>query len=294
MNERKAPPPAASTGPFLSEKLRTLAGCVLEAVPRLQGAADDQAVHDLRVAVRRTRTVLEAGREVFGRFRADEARRSLRDVQRATGALRDEEVLLDLVTSFGLDRADVRAWIEVRRRRERRLRGQLLRAVRSGEIERALRLIDALLAFRVKPSRERRLEKFARRAVLGGQRDVTRLGAPSLEDATALHQLRIAHKRLRYTVETFAEALPESVRALAPVAARYQARLGALHDVDVAIASVRRARALTDPARTALLQALHGARLQRASAFSALGAGASLAPLAHTSGRASLRKTSTR
>lgn len=291
---------AAPAGPFLVAELRALDARLESTAARVLTEGDDEAVHDLRVALRRTRTVLEVGRRVLGRFRAEAVRRALRDVHRATGALRDEEVLLDLVASLGVDHPTVAAWLESRRRRERRLRQELVRQLRAGDVDRGRRLLEALLAFPIKPSRERRLSKLARRAVDRARREVHRRRQARADDAEALHRLRIACKRLRYTCDTFAGALPEHVAALAHQAARLQNRLGELHDVDMAIATVRRARALLEPARSELLAALSRMRARRAAAYvreaaaSPLVGAAALALPIHAVGTASLRKISTR
>jgi CHAD domain-containing protein len=296
-------PPLASTyaavGPFLAARLRALDELLRDVAPRVVAAGDDEAVHDVRVALRRTRTALEAGRPVLGRFHADEVRRALREVMQATGALRDEEVLLELIGSLGVEREDVTAWLETRRTRERRLRGAVVRTVREGALDRGRELLGALLAFRVDPKRERRLSKFARRAVERARREVERRRDARLDDANALHDLRIAYKRLRYTVETFADALPRDLAALAHPAARLQGKLGDLHDVDVAVACVRRARTLTDEGRAALLVALERERAARVAAYAReLGiAYVSDAPLVvppQPAGDDSLRKISTR
>jgi CHAD domain-containing protein len=239
--------------------------------------------------------VLQVGREIFGRFRADEVRRALRDVHRATGALRDEEVLLELIESLEVERPDVRSWIEARHRRERRLRTALRRGIRAGDIDRGRELLGALLAFRVKPSRERRLSKFARRAVDGARDGIERMGRPLLDDVEGLHLLRIRYKALRYTVETFAPALPEDIQALAPVAARFQSKLGDVHDADVGLVCIRQARLLTDTAKTALTLALAKVRQERIESYARLVAHHDVPrPSLHAAGTASLRKISTR
>jgi adenylate cyclase len=260
--------PPQMTGAFLVEKLRALDARLQAAAPRVAASSkDEHAVHDLRVALRRARTVLEVGRRVLGRFQADEARRALRDVQRATGTLRDEEVLLDLFASLGVKDPAVAHWMETRHARERRLRRALVRAIRDGQLERGHRMLEALASFPVKPSRDKRLSKVARRAVEKARRDVFRLRGARLDDPEALHRLRIAYKRLRYVVETFAEALPPDLAALAQPASRFQGRLGDLHDVDVAVLAVRRARALPEAARAALLDALQRVRKDRLASY---------------------------
>jgi len=280
----------------LTAELRTLHARLEEAGQRVLRTGDELAVHDLRVAIRRTRTLLEVGREVFGRFHADEVRRALRDLQRATGTLRDEEVLLDIVTSLPLHTSDVSRWVATRRARERRLRAGVRRLVRTGEIERARALLEALLAFPIKRSRDKRLVKFARRAVEHAKREVQRRRSAA-HDAQSLHQLRVAYKRLRYTAETFVDVLPLDLGAnLVRSAASFQKRIGDVHDVDVVIASVQRARGLHGPSRQALLVALTHLRVERESQLlKELGWGDRRPPASsHSVGTDSLRKISIR
>jgi len=269
------------------------------AKPRVLAEGDKDAVHDLRVALRRTRTILDVGRSVFGRFHADEVRRALGKVQRATGVLRDEEVFLDLIASLtlGPERCDVEKWIEVRKRRERDLRGELRRGLRAGNLDRGLRLLDAMLMFPVKPSRDRRLTKFARRAVEDEKREVERRRAAPSNDAEELHELRMSYKRLRYTVETFAEAPGGDLAVpFAQSAARFQGLLGHIHDADVAEAAVRRARGLSSEARAAVLHRLSELRAGRLRAYDKARATVRDRTMAgvYASGTDSLRKTSTR
>ncbi|MBV9945748.1 MAG: CHAD domain-containing protein [Myxococcales bacterium] len=257
-----------SAGAHLVGTLRALEARLAQTAARVVAATPDpEAVHDLRVAVRRTRSVLETGRAVLGPFHADEVRAALREVQRATGALRDEEVLLELVASLAVPDEDVKAWLETRRVRERRLRRALVRLVTSGALDRGRVLLDAMLAFRTNPRRDRRLSKFARRAVLRARRRSERLRMAPLDDAAALHELRIAYKRLRYVVETFAGVLPPDLAELARTASRLQTRLGTVHDIDVAVGSVLRARSLTDEGRRHLLAALERRREEGIAAY---------------------------
>ncbi|HEY6405973.1 MAG TPA: CHAD domain-containing protein [Ktedonobacteraceae bacterium] len=54
-----------------------------------------------------------------------------------------------------------------------------------------------------------------------------------------LHNLRIAAKRLRYTLEVFEDALPYACHAIVKELTSIQDELGALHDSDVMIALLR-------------------------------------------------------
>lgn len=51
-----------------------------------------------------------------------------------------------------------------------------------------------------------------------------------------LHNLRIASKRLRYTLEIFADVLPEESSSVIEEVTQIQEELGALHDSDVMVA----------------------------------------------------------
>jgi hypothetical protein len=54
-----------------------------------------------------------------------------------------------------------------------------------------------------------------------------------------LHNLRIAAKRLRYTLEIFEDVLPSTCQSIANELAQIQDELGALHDSDVMTALLR-------------------------------------------------------
>jgi CHAD domain-containing protein len=269
------PAPAAprqeTIGPFLTAKLRGLQEKLEAIKPRLLASGDAEAVHDLRVGLRRARTVLAVGRSVFGRHYADQVRAAFRDVHQATGALRDEEVLLELIAALdaGPEWPEVHAWLDVRRRRERSLRARLRRMVQAGALDTGLRLLDALLLFQVKPSRDRRLTKFARRSIEQAKQKVDRGKAIAEEAPETLHELRVLYKGLRYTAETFADA-PGSEEASAAVArssSRFQGLLGKVHDAEVADGAVRRSRGLSDATRATLLRQLALSRETRLQAY---------------------------
>lgn len=63
--------------------------------------------------------------------------------------------------------------------------------------------------------------------------------APAILDpanVSELHDMRIAAKRLRYTLEVFAPALPpDQIKTVLAMVANLQERLGAIHDCDVLV-----------------------------------------------------------
>lgn len=83
-------------------------------------------------------------------------------------------------------------------------------------------------------------------------------------DVRGLHNLRIAAKRLRYTLEIFEDALPPASQPIANELAQIQDELGALHDADVMIALLRLCMGGED-AGVAYEQALVKAGAQKSS-----------------------------
>lgn len=233
---------------------------------------DAEAVHDLRVGLRRLRTLLRPARAIYGKKRIRAASDELRRFAQATGIVRDEEVLHETLAGLGLPRRTRRAldaWLRSRRRRERELRKAAVELLTSPaaalglpSLEAALTTLEAALKPRRKGKGKQSAADVARAALdaaIDGVHEIGALG-PSAADPLAMHALRIREKRLRYTAEIFAEVLPGESARLAKDAARMQKRLGELHDLDQAIAVVLQARSLGRPARPAVLQALRDAR----------------------------------
>lgn len=240
--------------------MRRLATELAATLPRVRGRTDDEAIHDMRVALRRLRVVVRIARPVFGRFYCDSIRGTLARVQRASGALRDEEVLRETLAGLAVGSPELDAWIVRRARREETLRGIVEHRLRAGDVRRPLRELHALLVLPVPPNRRRPVSAFAHKATARARKEVERRRDAHESDAAALHELRIAYKRLRYTTEIFAEALPPDVAALAGPAARFQKRLGAVHDLDVAQMVIGRTRSLPSIAKARVLEAIARAR----------------------------------
>lgn len=252
-------------GAYVREKLRALDAPLVEAAPRVATRGDDEAVHDLRVAIRRLRTLLKMSRTLFGRWHTDAVRSAFAEVMRATGELRDEEVLEETL-SGATEGSEFESWLQGRKAREAKLRQAVVTRIQRGELEHARRMLDALLIFPIEPRRDVPLARFARRTVERARRKVEKKRDVEVTDALGLHDLRIAYKELRYSIELLTEALPIDARALLGPATVFQKRLGDLHDVDVAIEVIEAATELTaqtrDRARTSL-EALRAKKLEK-------------------------------
>jgi CHAD domain-containing protein/adenylate cyclase class IV len=212
---------------------------------------DIEDLHQMRVATRRMR----AAWRVFGdAFRPDKTRRMrqrLRSVARDLGAVRDLDVLIDGLESYRaeLSPADRRALDplvnEWHARRER------ARAVLTAELDSDgySRFVDEFLAFvetegaavrPVGPTEPHRIRDTTPSHIWLAYEQV-RAYEPVLRwaDVPTLHELRIAAKWLRYTMEFVRETLgPESGTLIEKVVA-LQDHLGLLHDADVSAALAR-------------------------------------------------------
>lgn len=245
---KRSAPPASLTGDYARRKLRELDHAIVLARKRVvEDPNDHDAVHALRVAIRRLRTMLEATRAIFGKWRATLVRKAFAEVMRTTSPLRDEEVL-QATLARASDAPAFVAWARARSRRTRELRHEVTKDLDRDALDRAHRLLDALLTFPIRPDRDRDLVDFARKIAAKAGRSVTKKSAADVRDAKALHELRIAYKRLRYLLELFQEVLPEPERALVTETLEgtvaFQKRLGDLHDIDVAFAIVNHEKEL--------------------------------------------------
>lgn len=252
-------PPA---GPYVVKKLRELDAALIAAVPRVVESSDDEAIHDLRVAIRRLRTMLKMARPLFGRWHADVVRKAFADVMKATGDLRDEEVLEETLDGLSEHPAFM-TWLRARKARERKLRRAVTARIERGELDRARLMLKALLVFPFDPTRDMELSRFARRTVERARRVVEKGRDVPIDDMLGLHELRISYKELRYSIELLAEALPLDSRAMLEPAVVFQKRLGEIHDVDVANEVLTKARVMPTEAREDALAALARVREKR-------------------------------
>jgi CHAD domain-containing protein len=228
---------------------------------------DPEAIHDYRVALRRLRSVLRPLRRRWGRKRVEAIERELADEAAATGELRDEEVLRETLTELDCSAETaiaLAAWARGRARREAGLRARAVRdATRArsedGALGATLHALRALITS--PPKRALDDEALARRALDEARRTIARRAAGARpDDGEAMHRLRIAMKRARYSAELGEELGLATTEPVRDGAARLQKSLGRLHDLDEARARMGRAYGLDRAARFELVARLERAR----------------------------------
>jgi CHAD domain-containing protein len=182
---------------------------------------DTEFLHDFRVAVRRTRSVLGQMRQVLPDTAADHYGGELAWLGKLTGPARDLDVLalaLDARVAAGSEEADtLEALDELLRRRRRSEQRHIVAALR-GKRYRDLvgnwrEFIDAAESADALPdaAHEPAAELVARR-IRKRLRAVLELGA-SIEEQTPgarIHELRIQCKKLRYLLEMFRTLFDEA------------------------------------------------------------------------------------
>jgi len=210
-------------------------------------AADEEAVHDMRVAIRRLRAALRIARPFFQEKLLEAVRGRLQETARALGAVRDLDVILGHAREYAARRpeagGDLEAWLEaLAGRREEAVR--LLREHLQGKRFRRFR--QEVRAFLAEADREASGAPGTLSAGQARVRDVlpaalwAQYSAVRAHEVVAeptpesLHALRIEFKRLRYLLEFFQGALGARTIPAIEIATRAQDHLGRLHDAWVA------------------------------------------------------------
>jgi CHAD domain-containing protein len=193
----------------LKKMLRAQFEAIVAHAPGARAGRDPEELHDLRVAVRRLRALLRAGRGLLEPGWGDRLRDELDWLGRALGPARDVDVLLARLeeTAAELGEPDSRSFEPVlqRVRRERsEARAEMLRVLRSARYRRLVDTLDEATATpRLRDDRHD-VTGVARREFRKLRRAVSALPAQPADDE--LHAVRIRGKRARYAAELAASA----------------------------------------------------------------------------------------
>src|SRR6266436_2555440 len=196
----------------------------------LQNAPDKDAVHDLRVAIRRCRSVAAVMREVDPDPAWHEMRRLPKKLFRKLGELRDTQIMDEWVTEHGAENDKLRVTLHnfFQEREPKLLQGSLRLASKfddkswqrlEGKLRKRARLVppgslaaQCLAVERLNEAKE--LHAKALRA----------------DKPATWHGLRIGLKKFRYTVESL---LPQQYELWSANLKQLQDILGEVHDLDV-------------------------------------------------------------
>ena len=210
---------------------------VIKELENVRSSPDADAVHDLRVAIRRCRSVAAAMEEVDPDPAWPAMRKVTRKLFRELGALRDAQVMEEWVKRLAPETDPVRTHLQTSfETSEPHLRENALRVAAKFDqkswkhLERTLGRRSRFVPIGSLAAECLALERFESAKELHAK-------ALRTEKPKPWHALRIGLKRFRYTVESF---LPEQYTAWNDNLKRLQDMLGDVHDLDVLVELVNK------------------------------------------------------
>jgi CHAD domain-containing protein len=240
-----------SLPPLLSKKragLEVWMDRVLEKAARVDPAWDAGEVHDLRVALRRCRTMAEALSEVSASSGWRKLKKASRGLFHTLGDLRDTQVQRDWLRKLGSAgdpaRRHMLRLLAVEEKKERARAAKALDEFDRKDWKKLARKLPSKADF------------FPAGSVVFQRLAVAKLNeavelyqqARKRRSAVAWHRLRIGVKEFRYIVENF---LPERYEVWAPDLKAMQDQLGDVHDLDVLRGRLRKEASKLDAALVA-------------------------------------------
>ncbi|HEY3379132.1 MAG TPA: CHAD domain-containing protein [Armatimonadota bacterium] len=233
---------------FAAETLQELLRALVQEIPGVRQAEDIEYIHRMRVASRRLRTSLTLFAEGLPGKKVAEWQKQVRRITRALGAARDTDVQIDFLQQYQQTLPEkrervgiIRLLLRLRQQRadlQRRVLASLERLEETqiiSEMEGSLRqiLVRARLAQTVDRSPYLYEQAYMRVALRLEEMLAYEPYIRQPECITELHAMRIAAKRLRYTMQIFAAIYPDELQNALQAAKAVQTLLGDIHDSDV-------------------------------------------------------------
>ena len=211
-----------SAGGVVRAHLREQADRILAHDPGTRLGVDAEELHQMRVATRRLRAFLRAGRDLLEPAWAEPIREELRWLGGALGQVRDLDVLLEHLTeeveSLGEDATEARKLLRTLDRERRKARAALRNAL---DDQRYFALLDALERPPTAIAEQPTLNEILAGEHSSLRKAVRALGADSPDGE--LHEARIKVKRARYAAELLGRtAYVKAAKALQDVLGEHQ------------------------------------------------------------------------
>ncbi|MEA4906583.1 MAG: CHAD domain-containing protein [Chloroflexi bacterium] len=209
-------------------------------------AEDIEYIHRMRVASRRLRTALSVFEKCYPPVKISLWQKEIRKVTRALSEVRDTDVQIDRLSQV------------LNRTREANLRSGIRRLMlrlkqkRDRQQAGVTRAMDELVKNRVLKEMDKKITASLLKNNAGSvySRDLYQLSADLVqqgldhlleydpittqpEEVEKLHEMRIAAKHLRYTLEIFLPLYPGEIKPVVQAIRKVQEQLGDIHDLDV-------------------------------------------------------------
>lgn len=200
-------------------------------------------VHDLRVALRRCRSMADGLIAISSDRSFKDMKKAGRQLFRALGELRDVQVMTEWVAKLGTqDDPETKALLDLLARREHEQKGLAGEAVRAFDVRQWRKWSKELPR---KAARIKRGSLAFKHLALERWTEAHELHRRALRNRSqvAFHQLRIGIKRFRYIVENF---LPQQHEAWSADLKELQDLLGDVHDLDVLWATATQVNAFAN------------------------------------------------
>ena len=199
---------------------------------------DADAIHDLRVSIRRLSRALQVFEAWFERAQVKRIRGRLRKLMEHCAAVRNCDVAIEVLREARGQSPELIAGLEKERRRTREVLAHKLaswhrrdrvhewrkhlRAEKPATEENAQRLLPAMIE-----------------GLFGAGGEAARPGSSHRK----MHQFRLKTKRLRYTLEIFEPAYGEKTKPIMDLLKGLQEKLGAINDCATTLEMIRQNRA---------------------------------------------------
>lgn len=220
-------PPSASQ-PWPVQRASELLDRVAHEIHRAVKHADADAIHDVRVAIRRLRQCLDVFAPLLGSRASKKLSKKVRKILKAAGELRNLDIAIDLLKKARLART-----------------GPLVSAIRKDRVKFAKDFAQALAKFDngdivgkwrdgvIAPSHQTSFTEDYRNILPAMAAEFFEAGeraADASADLDTLHKFRIKTKKFRYTLELFAPVFGKTLEMPMRVLRNLQQRLGDIND----------------------------------------------------------------
>lgn len=194
-----------------------------------------EAVHDLRVAVRRLLAIFDLLRSVIHHPRIQKIRRELKDQLDDLDELRDVQVLLADISEFVREIPELNIFREYLQKREKKLlhlARKKVESIKSGGLSKRIEKIGGMIELLP----EQNLGETLFESLDGAYaRTIRYYTVIDVEKPVTLHKLRVAFKKFRYMIEIVHPLMgnfpPDNFQKMHS----YQGMMGDIQDMEVAL-----------------------------------------------------------
>jgi len=255
-----------TTGRFAAQHGAKLLHHVNAQIARTTESQGVDEVHDLRVAIRRFRRILDVLRPCFPPGEAKQIERALKKIISRAGDVRDIDIALKLTGK--IEPADESPSVLVQKLQEDRTNAAAaLHKVLSREgPQKAPKSPSSPTAFSAIP-----MDRLARRilpAMAAEHLRCVHKAARTSPSDKKIHEVRIEARNFRYTLECFAPIYGAELAIILEQLEDVQDRLGAMHDCAIAREMIREiVSGIKSPAKKQTLDALKKRRKKKEKKF---------------------------